>query len=165
MSYTHFPYEIIMIACDHTSVGILIWNRGALLLIQRARPPFGFAPPAGHVDNDASYEDAARRELKEETGLDAVALTLVAEGRKSNPCRRPHGTWHYWKIYKATYNGALRLNIDEATLARWAHKEDLGILAGLTHEFLLGGLSDSEWQQNPGIEPVWYEWFHEMGII
>lgn len=165
MSYTHFPCEIIMIACDHTSVGILVWNRGALLLIQRARPPFGFAPPAGHVDNDPSYEDAARRELKEETGLDAISLTLVAEGRKSNPCRRPHGTWHYWKIYKAMYKGALRLNIDEATLARWVHKDALGMLAGRTREFLLGGISDSEWQQNPGIEPVWYEWLQEIKII
>ena len=53
--------------CDHTSVGILVWKEEKLLLIERKNFPFGFAPPAGHLDGD-TYEEAAKRELLEETG-------------------------------------------------------------------------------------------------
>ena len=36
--------------CDHTSVGMLVWKNKKILLIERKKAPFGFAPPAGHVD-------------------------------------------------------------------------------------------------------------------
>ena len=55
--------------CDHTSVGMLVWKEDKLLLIERKKPPFGFALPAGHVDGDDSFEVAAKRELEEEVGL------------------------------------------------------------------------------------------------
>lgn len=35
--------------CDHTSVGMFVWRGGKLLLIERAKFPFGFAVPAGHL--------------------------------------------------------------------------------------------------------------------
>ena len=73
--------------CDHTSVGMLVWKDEKLLLIERMKFPPGFAVPAGHVDADSTYEDAAKRELKEEVGLDAENLELVLEIRKENPCR------------------------------------------------------------------------------
>ena len=67
---------------------MLVWRDGKLLLIKRARPPYGFAPPAGHVDTHSSFEVAARKELKEEVGLDTESIKLIVEGRKDNPCRR-----------------------------------------------------------------------------
>jgi ADP-ribose pyrophosphatase YjhB (NUDIX family) len=91
--------------CDHTSVGMLVWRDGNLLLIERARFPVGFAVPAGHVDGDQTFEEAVRRELKEEVGLDATDVVLIKEGRKKNPCRREGGAWHYWKIYQVTVSG------------------------------------------------------------
>ena len=44
-----------MSICDHKSVGMLIRKGGKILLIERKRPIFGFAPPAGHVDNKGSF--------------------------------------------------------------------------------------------------------------
>ena len=81
--------------CDHKSVGILVMRDGKLLLIERKKPPFGFAPPAGHIDEHGGFEEAAINELKEEVGLDVLSLKLAAEGRKENPCRRG-SAWHYW---------------------------------------------------------------------
>ena len=77
--------------CDHTSVGVLIWKARKLLLIERKRPPYGLAPPAGHVDDHGSFENAAKIEAFEEVGLRVENLTLLGEGKKSNPCRRPNG--------------------------------------------------------------------------
>jgi 8-oxo-dGTP diphosphatase len=64
---------------------------GRLLLIRRRHPPFAgqFALPGGFVDPGETTEAAARRELLEETGLQARALRLV--GVYSKPGRDPRG--------------------------------------------------------------------------
>ena len=45
-----------------------------IVLIERKNPPAGWAIPGGFVDYGESLEDAARREAKEETGLDVTLL-------------------------------------------------------------------------------------------
>ena len=58
-----------------------------IVLIERKNPPAGWAIPGGFVDYGESLEDAARREAKEETGLD---VTLVRQFHTySDPARDP----------------------------------------------------------------------------
>ena len=51
-------------------------NDGEILLIQRLNPPYkdNWALPGGFVDMDETLEEAASRELKEETGLMNILL-------------------------------------------------------------------------------------------
>jgi 8-oxo-dGTP diphosphatase len=65
--------------------------QGRLLLIRRKNPPFQgqYALPGGFVDYGETTEQAAARELLEETGLNADRLLLV--GVYSDPGRDPRG--------------------------------------------------------------------------
>lgn len=57
-----------------TTVDAIIEINGGVVVIQRSNPPFGYALPGGFVDYGESLEEAARREAKEETGLDLLEL-------------------------------------------------------------------------------------------
>lgn len=154
-----------MLRCDHTSVGVLVYRTGRLLLIERQRPPYGFAPPAGHVDTRGSYQIAAAAELLEEVGLKAEKLVLIAQGRRANPCRRPGGTWHYWKIYRASARGKVRPNISEVKKVTWCSRAELRILANRTIELRKGDVSSEDWKSQPGLEPVWLDWLEMIKAL
>ena len=57
------------------TVDIIIETAGGIVLIERKNPPHGWALPGGFVDYGEGFEEAARREAAEETGLE-VTLTL-----------------------------------------------------------------------------------------
>lgn len=151
--------------CDNKSVGMLVWKDGSLLLIERKKPPFGFAPPAGHIDEDVSFEEAAKKELKEEVGLDTKKIELLIEGRKENSCRREGGSFHYWKIYSIEAEGDIKRSEDETKQAKYCHVEELSRLATKTERYIAGEISEESWEASPGLEPVWYEWLKELRII
>ena len=104
------------------TVDIIIEVDGAaIVLIERANPPFGWALPGGFVDYGESLESAAVREAKEETSLD---VKLVEQFYSySDPNRDPrHHTIS--TVYIATGSGDLR-GADDAKSARAVHETDL----------------------------------------
>jgi ADP-ribose pyrophosphatase YjhB (NUDIX family) len=56
------------------AVDCIILIDGRVLLIHRRNPPHGWALPGGFVEYGESVEEAVRREMKEETGLDLQNL-------------------------------------------------------------------------------------------
>lgn len=72
----------------YPTVDIIIRLPGdRVVLIERLNPPHGRAFPGGFVDYGESVEDAARREAREETGLDVRLDALL--GVYSRPDRDP----------------------------------------------------------------------------
>ena len=153
--------------CNHTSVGIIVERYGSLLLIERQKFPIGMAVPAGHVDEGETYEQAAYRELFEETGLEAHGLILVIEGRRYQSCRRPGGSFHDWKVYRAhvTHSQELRENTDECKRIDWYTPEYVAHLAKRTELYVAQQLSPAQWQASPGLEVVWYQFLRNLKLI
>ncbi|MHA1906710.1 MAG: NUDIX domain-containing protein [Candidatus Thorarchaeota archaeon] len=72
-----------------SAVDVSIIQEGKLILIERGREPFKgrWAFPGGFVDYGESVEDAAKREVMEETGLEIKLLEIL--GIYSAPDRDP----------------------------------------------------------------------------
>jgi 8-oxo-dGTP diphosphatase len=127
-----YPYPRPSVTVDIVLYAYL-QNQLKVLLIQRGGEPFRgqWALPGGFVNMDESLDEAARRELQEETGADNVYLEqLYTFGA---PDRDPRGrviTVAYFALLSA--EEALRMTIhggDDAHDARWWNMYDLPPLA------------------------------------
>ncbi|WP_416971644.1 NUDIX hydrolase [Streptomyces sp. 4F14] len=154
--------------CDHAAVGVLISSpNGQFLVFERVRPPTGLAPVAGHLDQHGTPEQAARDEVREEVGLTVTHLDLLLEQWQPNPCpRTPTGpVGHQWQVFQAQVTGALRPSPREVRAPRWLHPDQLQRCALRTAAYAQGHLSDTEFTQTPGLEPVWCRFLHTLQII
>ncbi|MEA3506420.1 MAG: NUDIX hydrolase [Elusimicrobiota bacterium] len=53
---------------------VIINIEGGIVMVKRKNPPSGWALPGGFVEKGETLEEAARREMKEETGLELTGL-------------------------------------------------------------------------------------------
>lgn len=104
-----------------------------IVLIRRKNPPPGWAIPGGFVDRGETVEAAARREAKEETGLD---VTLVRQFHVySDPARDPRGH-SVAVVFIATASGTPR-GADDAEEARVFHAGELPEEIAFDHRAIL----------------------------
>lgn len=172
--------------CDHTSVGIIARDdKGRILMIERRKAPFGFAPPAGHIDGRSGYDEACHKEFEEETGLRIVGaprpMLLIKNAKINNKCRRG-GEFHYWHVYEVDWKGEIKQNFEETKWIGWLTVEGIKDLALKTKEYLsryklasqaeefswtksIRESLDKEWQYAPGLEVAWLIIFEELKVI
>ncbi|NPV61808.1 MAG: NUDIX hydrolase [Methanotrichaceae archaeon] len=105
---------------------VILYAEG-LVLIRRDNPPFEgcYALPGGFVEVGETVEEAAKREAREETGLDIELLGLV--GIYSDPGRDPRG--HVVSAaYLAQGRGEMKVGSDARSVAVFS-LDDLPSLA------------------------------------
>jgi len=85
------------------TVDIIVESDAGIVLVRRRNPPHGWALPGGFVDPGESVAQAARREAKEEVGLDVELLELL--GVYSDPKRDPRGMYTVSTVFIARAGG------------------------------------------------------------
>ena len=123
--------ETTIPSCDHMSVGVIAQDSlGRILLIERKKFPFGWAPPSGHCDG-LTYPVACFKEFEEETGLTIMGAPkplIPKNPRKYFKCRRS-GEYHDWQIFKVEWQGQLRPSPDETKDVKWCSREEIHLLS------------------------------------
>lgn len=130
----------------HSSAGVIIKNsKGKILMIDRATPPFGWACPAGHVDEGEDPEVAAKREVFEEVGLTVVNMRPIlhefVEWNECNKGVRGHD-WHLFEVEQ--WKGEVKISEREVKNFSWMDAEEL---------------------KNSKLEEVWKYWFEKINLI
>lgn len=100
------------------AVSVAIRKEGRFLLVKRAREPARglYAFPGGRVEADETPEAAVRRELMEETGMDAGALSFVRALRLDSA---ETGQAFRLLVYTGAPAGGTPVAGDDAETAGW----------------------------------------------
>ncbi len=114
------------------TVDIIIETEGGVVLIERKNPPYGWALPGGFVDYGEAFEDAARREAAEETGL---AVTLRLQFHTYSDPKRDARQHTASTVFIATATGH-PVAADDASQAAICHRGNLPPLV-FDHERIL----------------------------
>lgn len=107
-----------------SAIVLALDERGRVLLVRQRGGPFRgeWLLPGGGLEDGESFEEAARREVREETGLDADGLRLVARYDVDTSEPRTGMRVH---MFRAAVAGALRVGLDgEPVEWREPHAED-----------------------------------------
>jgi len=118
----HYPARPIL------GVGALIFNGDSILLVERAKEPLKgyWSLPGGAVEVGEKLEDAIRREILEETGLEVVGLSVfeLFERIMRDEGGRPE--YHYVLIdYVCRVAGGTLKPATDVSRAAWALEHEV----------------------------------------
>jgi 8-oxo-dGTP diphosphatase len=109
-------------------VGAVVWRDGAVLLERRGQPPAqgSWSLPGGLVDVGERLEDAVRREVWEECGIDVTIGPLLGVFEPIQRDEDGRIRYHYVVIdYLANYSGGDLVVGDDADELRWVTEDEL----------------------------------------
>ena len=121
----------------HRAVHMWIFNaQGDLLLQKRSiwkdrNPGRWDSSAAGHVDSGETYPEAARRELREELGIDPPRLERIG---RLTPCKQTG--WEFIEVFRGVHDGPfVAAALEVETVAFFPMKDVLGWAAGSPQDF------------------------------
>lgn len=115
---------------DHPLVGVgaVVWRGDQVLLIRRGTPPRQdqWSLPGGRQELGETVAEAARREVREETGIDIEVLDVVAVVDLIDRDAADQVQFHYTLIdVLAEFRAGEAQHGDDAADVAWARLDDL----------------------------------------
>jgi ADP-ribose pyrophosphatase YjhB (NUDIX family) len=107
----------------------LIFRRDAILIVERGREPLKgwWSLPGGLVETGERLEDAVRREVLEETGLEIRPIRVAEVFERVLRDGRGRVEYHYVLIdYLCKIVGGTLCPADDVSRAAWATRQTLG---------------------------------------
>lgn len=136
--------------CTRKSVGGICQENGRILMIYRKYEPYGWACPAGHVEEGENVHNALTKEFNEEVGLRVIGMMqLYQEFIPWNNCYRSGESGHDWWVFKAFCLGVVSVSNEETRIDPKIGKS-------------FGWFSREELERLD-LEPVWRYWFEKLG--
>ena len=105
--------------------GGVLWHEGKVLLVQRAQNPGkgSWTIPGGYVNKEEPLGEAISREIREETGIQAQPVSLIAVRD------RPGDKHDIYLIFLMEYSGgALKAQVDEVSNVGFFSEDELAKL-------------------------------------
>ena len=106
------------------SVSIVIQREGKVLVVS-SRKWGGFSLPGGKVDPGETFEQAARRELLEETGVEALELTSLWAREHPPVATDPNRNHWLCMCYVAEIGDQEPKQCEEGTIPRWVDPREI----------------------------------------
>jgi ADP-ribose pyrophosphatase YjhB (NUDIX family) len=132
-------------------VGALIVDGDRILLVERGREPLKgyWSLPGGAVETGELLEDALRREVREETGLEIDVLHLIEVFERIMPGENGRTEYHYILLdYICRATGGVLAAADDASRVQWFTEAE--IAAGKMGEKITRG--------TPGVIAKAFDW-------
>jgi 8-oxo-dGTP diphosphatase len=110
-------------------VGALIFKERAILLVERAQEPLKgyWSLPGGIVEAGEKLDDAVRREVREETGLEIEPLEMFEIFERIMPGEEGRPEYHYVLLdYLCRVIGGQLAAASDVSQAAWVTEKDLG---------------------------------------
>jgi len=126
------------------SVGAVIKRNEKYLLIDRKKPPLGFASLAGHVDKGEDPLTAIKREVREESSLEVTTCKQLFEEEIPSEGCSCGVRLHHWVVFECDVTGEPKQDIKEAKSMEWYTVDQIKQLH---------------------LEPAWKHWFKKLKII
>lgn len=128
----------------HRSVAAIIRKDEKILMLDRINFPFGWACPAGHVEENEDPENAMVREVKEEVGINAKKYKLLLhEFVEWNECKKGVRGHDFFVYEILDWDGKIKGNFESKGL-KWISKNEI---------------------ENMQLEPVWDYFIKKLNLF
>lgn len=122
----------------HRAVHVMVFDAAGRVFLQKRSLRKDLSPGlwdsscSGHLDAGEEYDAAARRELREEVGVELPEGETPRRWFRVEACVETG--WEFVWVYRLAYDGPIRVNPEEIQYGEWVAPAEVSARLGRSHE-------------------------------